>query len=88
MSVTNIFWSLRLDTTIKSLIQKFWRFVFDSASRLNVTWPVSITSWTVTTVTTVSTWNMSFWDLGKNATWILASTQNFNMSVWKNFIRN
>lgn len=80
----NIFWDIALDTSIKALINKLTRFTWTNAweVRTSTTWSVSISSWTVTTMTTGNIW---FWDMWKNNTAILVSQQNFQVWIRKNF---
>lgn len=89
----NLFGEVALDSTIKSLIQKLGRFSFDNLSRLRVSFdgtaqPVTVSSGTVTTVTTMTTGNMSIGDTGKNASAMLMSQSNFTAGVGKNFVRS
>ena len=89
----NLFGEVALDSTIKSLIQKLGRFSFDNLSRLRVSFdgtaqPVTVSSGTVTTVTTMTTGNMSIGDTGKNASAMLISQSNFTAGVGKNFVRS
>ena len=83
----NLFGELANDLSIKSLMQKFGRFSFDSTSQLRtaVTGSVSVSSGTVTTVTTA---NMSIGDMGKASSAQLQSAQGFYGSVGANFIRS
>ena len=86
----NLFGELANDLSIKSLMQKFGRFSFDSTSQLRVAGNVGVSGslTTVTTVTTVTTANMSIGDMGKTGTAILQSAQGFYGSVGANFIRS
>ena len=89
----NLFGEVALDSTIKSLIQKLGRFSFDNLSRLRVSFdgtsqPVTVSSGTITTVTTMTTGNMSIGDTGKNASSMLMSQSNFTAGVGKNFVRS
>lgn len=89
----NLFGEVALDSTIKSLIQKLGRFSFDNLSKLRVSFdgtaqPVTVSSGTVTTVTTMATGNMSIGDTGKNASAMLMSQSNFTAGVGKNFVRS
>ena len=86
----NLFGELANDLSIKSLMQKFGRFSFDSTSQLRtaVTGSVSVSSGTVTTVTTCTTANMSIGDMGKPASVMLQSAQGFYGSVGANFVRS
>lgn len=90
MALTNLFGDLALDTSIKSLLQKFGRFSFDTSSQLRTTvaGTVAISSGTVTTVTTCTTANMSIGDSGKASTIQLQSAQGFYGSVGANFLRS
>ena len=90
MALTNLFGDLALDTSIKSLLQKFGRFSFDTSSQLRTTvaGTVAISSGTVNTVTTCTTANMSIGDSGKASTIQLQSAQGFYGSVGANFIRS
>ena len=89
MTITNLFGELANDLSIKNLIQKFGRFSFDSSSQLRtvVSGTVSIGG-PISTVTTVTTANMSIGDIGKPATVMLQSAQGFYGSVGANFIRS
>jgi hypothetical protein len=64
-------WLLRMMSRV------FARFSFDTSSQLRVTaaGTVAVSSGTITTVTTVTTDNMSIGDMGKPATAILMSKQ-------------
>ena len=85
----NLFGELANDLSIKSLMQKFGRFSFDSSSQLRVGGSVGVSSLpTLATVTTVTTANMSIGDMGKPGTVILQSAQGFYGSVGANFIRS
>ena len=85
----NLFGELANDLSIKNLMQKFGRFSFDTASQLRsvVTGSVSV-SGSLTTLTTVTTANMSIGDIGKPASAQLQSAQGFYGSVGSNFIRS
>lgn len=85
----NLFGELANDLSIKSLMQKFGRFSFDSTSQLRtaVTGSVSV-SGSLTTVTTVTTANMSIGDMGKASAAQLQSAQGFYGSVGANFVRS
>ena len=85
--VKNLFGELALDTTIKSLLQKFGRFSFDSTSSLRVGGTVTANIGTNQTLATVTTANMSVGDTGKNSTVIQASASMFQGTVGKNFNR-
>ena len=85
----NLFGELANDLSIKSLMQKFGRFSFDSSSQLRVGGSVGVSSLpTLATVTTVTTANMSIGDMGKASTVQLQSAQGFYGSVGANFIRS
>ena len=92
MALENLFGELANDLSIKSLMQKFGRFSFDSSSQLRVGGSVGVSSLptlaTVTTVTTVTTANMSIGDMGKPASVMLQSAQGFYGSVGANFTRS
>ena len=83
----NLFGELANDLSIKSLMQKFGRFSFDSTSQLRVGGSVGV-SGSLTTVTTVTTANMSIGDMGKASSAQLQSAQGFYGSVGANFIRS
>ena len=86
MTITNLFGELANDLSIKSLMQKFGRFSFDTTSQLR-----TVTSGSVSvsgSLTTVATANMSIGDTGKAATAILQSAQGFYGSVGANFVRS
>ena len=84
MTITNLFGELANDLSIKNLMQKFGRFSFDASSQLRVV----AGGGALTTVTTVTTANMSIGDTGKAATAILQSAQGFYGSVGANFVRS
>ena len=85
----NLFGELANDLSIKSLMQKFGRFSFDSSSQLRVGGSVGVSSLpTLSTVTTVTTANMSIGDMGKASAAQLQSAQGFYGSVGANFIRS
>ena len=80
----NIFWDIALDTSIKALINKLTRFTWTNAWELRV----SATGWVSVssgTITTLSTWNIWYWDNGKNATSIIVSQEQFQVWIRKNF---
>lgn len=85
--VKNLFGELANDLSIKSLMQKFGRFSFDTSSQLRVV-PSGGSISTVSTVTAVTTANMSIGDTGKASTAQLQSAQGFYGSVGANFIRS
>ena len=90
----NLFGELANDLSIKNLIQRLSKFSFDSSSQLRVTGNVGVSGGTVgvsgslTTVTTVTTANVSIGDMGKPASVMLQSAQGFYGSVGANFIRS
>ena len=92
----NIFGDISLDSTVKALIQKFGRFSFNSASALRTTFdgvaqPVTVSSGTITTVSTVSSVtqaNIGFGDQGKLSAAIQVSANNFYSSVGRNMVRS
>ena len=89
MTITNLFGELANDLSIKNLMQKFGRFSFDNTSQLRTVTSGSVSvSGSLTTVTTVTTANMSIGDMGKAATAILQSAQGFYGSVGANFVRS
>lgn len=85
----NLFGELANDLSIKSLMQKFGRFSFDSSSQLRTvtSGSVSVTG-ALSTVAAVTTANMSIGDTGKASTVILQSAQGFYGSVGANFVRS
>ncbi len=94
MVLENLFGELANDLSIKSLIQRLSKFSFDPSSQLRVTGNVGVSggsvgvSGSLTTVTTVTTANMSIGDMGKPASVMLQSAQGFYGSVGANFIRS
>lgn len=89
----NVFGDISLDSTVKALIQKFGRFSFNSTSALRTTFdgvaqPVTVSSGTVTTVSTVTQANIGFGDQGKIAAAIQVSANNFYNSVGRNMVRS
>ena len=89
MNIVNLFVELANDLSIKNLMQKFGRFSFDTTSQLRTVTSGSVSvSGNITTVTTVTTANMSIGDTGKAATAILQSAQGFYGSVGANFVRS
>ena len=85
----NLFGELANDLSIKNLMQKFGRFSFDSSSQLRTVTSGSVSvSGSLTTVTTVTTANMSIGDIGKPASVMLQSAQGFYGSVGANFTRS
>ena len=87
MALENLFGELANDLSIKSLIQRLSKFSFDASSQLRVGGSVGV-SGSLTTVTTVTTANMSIGDMGKPASAQLQSAQGFYGSVGANFIRS
>ena len=87
MALENLFGELANDLSIKSLIQRLSKFSFDASSQLRVGGSVGV-SGSLTTVTTVTTANMSIGDIGKPASAQLQSAQGFYGSVGANFIRS
>jgi len=87
MAITNLFGELANDLSIKSLIQRLSKFSFDSSSQLRVGGSVGV-SGSLTTVSTVTTANMSIGDMGKASAAQLQSAQGFYGSVGANFIRS
>ena len=87
MALENLFGELANDLSIKSLIQRLSKFSFDSSSQLRVGGSVGV-SGSLTTVSTVTTANMSIGDIGKPASAQLQSAQGFYGSVGANFIRS
>lgn len=83
----NMFGELANDLSIKNLIQRLSKFSFDSSSQLRVVGSVGV-SGSLTTVSTVTTANMSIGDMGKPASVMLQSAQGFYGSVGANFIRS
>ena len=83
----NMFGELANDLSIKSLMQKFGRFSFDSSSQLRVAGNVGV-SGSLNSVTSVTTANMSIGDMGKASAAQLQSAQGFYGSVGANFIRS
>jgi hypothetical protein len=68
MNIVNLFGELANDLSIKNLMQKFGRFSFDTTSQLRTVTSGSVSvSGSLTTVTTVTTANMSIGDMGKPA---------------------
>jgi hypothetical protein len=66
-TITNLFGEIANDLSIKSLIQKFGRFSFDSSSQLRTTVGGTVSVGGTVAVTTVTTANMSIGDMGKPA---------------------
>lgn len=89
MAITNLFGDLANDLSIKNLIQRLSKFSFDNTSQLRTVTSGSVSvSGSLTTVTTVTTANMSIGDMGKPASVQLQSAQGFYGSVGANFIRS
>lgn len=85
----NLFGELANDLSIKSLIQRLSKFSFDTSSQLRTVTSGSVSvSGSLTTVTTVTTANMSIGDMGKPASVMLQSAQGFYGSVGANFTRS
>lgn len=87
-TITNLFGELANDLSIKNLMQKFGRFSFDSSSQLRTTVAGTVAIGGTSTLTTVTTANMSIGDMGKPASVMLQSAQGFYGSVGANFIRS
>ena len=87
MALENLFGELANDLSIKSLISRLSKFSFDPSGQLRVGGSVGV-SGSLTTVTTVTTANMSIGDMGKPASVMLQSAQGFYGSVGANFIRS
>ena len=89
MALENLFGELANDLSIKSLIQRLSKFSFDTSSQLRTVTSGSVSvSGSLTTVSTVTTANMSIGDIGKPASAQLQSAQGFYGSVGANFIRS
>lgn len=86
--VTNLFGDLALDTSIKSLLQKFGRFSFTTDSSLRVNGTVTASLASNQTLGTVSQANISIGDMGRPATAQLQSAQLFYGTVGANFVRS
>ena len=86
MKVNSFFGDITVDGMAKTILKVLSRFSFDSASQLRVT-TTGGNIGTVTTVTTVTTANTSIGDMGKTATSMLTSQQNFQCGVRQNFIK-
>ena len=85
----NLFGELANDLSIKSLIQRLSKFSFDTSSQLRTVTSGSVSvSGSLTTVSTVTTANMSIGDMGKASAAQLQSAQGFYGSVGANFIRS
>lgn len=83
MKVNSFFGDITVDGMAKTILKVLSRFSFDSASQLRVT----TTGGNIGTVTTVTTANTSIGDMGKTATSMLTSQQNFQCGVRQNFIK-
>ena len=89
MALENLFGELANDFSIKSLIQRLSKFSFDNTSQLRTVTSGSVSvSGSLTTVSTVTTANMSIGDMGKASAAQLQSAQGFYGSVGANFIRS
>ena len=89
MALENLFGELANDLSIKSLIQRLSKFSFDTSSQLRTVTSGSVSvSGSLTTVSTVTTANMSIGDMGKASAAQLQSAQGFYGSVGANFIRS
>ena len=75
---------VELNWLSRALFKVFGRFSFDASSQLRVT----PSGGSISTVTVVSTANMSIGDMGKPASVMLQSAQGFYGSVGANFIRS
>ena len=85
----NLFGELANDLSIKNLIQRLSKFSFDNTSQLRTVTSGSVSvSGSLTTVSTVTTANMSIGDMGKASAAQLQSAQGFYGSVGANFIRS
>ena len=86
MALENLFGELANDLSIKSLIPRLSKLSFDPSGQLRVGGSVGV-SGSLTTVTTVTTANMSIGDMGKASAAQLQSAQGFYCSVGANFAR-
>ena len=77
-----------LSVYFKRMFQIFGRMRFSPSSDLYVNVTSLPTLSTVTTVSTMTTGNIGFGDIGKAATAMLTSQQNFQSGVGKNFVRS
>ena len=75
---------VELNWLSRALFKVFGRFSFDASSQLRVT----PSGGSISTVTVVSTANMSIGDMGKASSAQLQSAQGFYGSVGANFIRS
>jgi len=88
MALRNAFEDLSTDSTVlrlRNLLRTLARLSFDSSGQLR-TYIASISS--VTTVSTVTTGNISFGDSGKTATAINTSRHNAYLGSKKNLSRS
>lgn len=88
--LTNIFGDMALDISVRNIIKRLMSFSFATDSSLRVSGPVTVSSGTVTTVTTVGTMttgNIGFGDQGKTSAAMLMSASMFYSSVGRNFGR-
>ena len=85
--LTNIFGDMALDISVRNIIKRLMSFSFATDSSLRVSGPVTVSSGTVTTVSTVTTGNIGFGDQGKTSAAMLMSASMFYSSVGRNFGR-
>jgi len=88
MALRNAFEDLATDSTVlrlRNLLKSLSKLTFDSTGQLR-TYIASISS--VTTVSTVTTGNISFGDSGKQATAITTSRYNAYLGSKKNLSRS
>ena len=78
---------IQLNWLSRALFKVFGRFSFDASSQLRVI-PSGGSISAVTTITAVTTANMSIGDMGKASAAQLQSAQGFYGSVGANFIRS
>jgi len=83
--VKNLFGDISLDSTVKALKNVISRFTFDASGQLRVGGSVGV-SGSLTTVSTVTTSNSGFGDMGKISTAMLVSHQGFQSSIRRNFV--
>lgn len=76
------------DWLFRRLFRAIGRMTYDTTNQLRVSGPVTISSGTVTTCTTVTTGNIGFGDMGKTATAMLVSRQNAALGSKRNLIRS
>ena len=87
--VKNLFGDLGLDSTIKALKNVISKLCFDNLGQLRTVTSGSVgVSGSLTTVSTVTTANISIGDTGKPATAQLQSAQCFYGTVGANFARS